>query len=244
MNVSFLTRLLDLIAPRSCAVCGRRLSATEHVLCVSCHLHLPLTHFWLSPYDNPMAQLFWGRIPFAGGQRGQRPNSMERAAALFFYEPHSAMSKIVYDLKYHGDRAAARTMGGIAARTMAESGFFDGIDLIVPIALTRGRQWQRGYNQSMEIARGVSEVTGIPVESGAVKRTAFSGSQTRRHAWERFQNVETVFSVVAPEKVCGRHVLIVDDVVTTGATVASCAGQLCLAGDVRISVLSLCFTKR
>ncbi len=244
MKTSFWTRLCDLIAPRTCVVCGRRLSVTESALCAPCHLHLPLTRFWLSPCDNPMAKLFWGRIPLAGGRPGQRPNSMERAAALFFYEPHSQTSKIVYDLKYHGDRSLAEAMGRIAARTMTDSGFFDGIDLIVPIPLTRGRQWKRGYNQSREIARGVSEVTGIPVENDVVKRTTFSGSQTRRHAWERFQNVETVFSVVAPEKVCGRHVLVIDDVVTTGATVASCASQLCLSGDVRISVLSMCFTKK
>lgn len=243
MKVSFLTRLFDLIAPRTCAVCGRRLSVGESVLCAVCHLHLPLTRFWLSPYDNPMARLFWGQIPLAGGEAGQRPNSMERAAALFYYEPHAQPSKIIYDLKYHSHRNVAEGMGRIAAQTMKDSGFFDGIDLIVPIPLTRGRQWSRGYNQSREIAKGVSQVTGIPMDDGLVKRTAFAGSQTHRHAWDRAQNVEKVFRLVAPQKAEHRHILIIDDVVTTGATVASCARQLCQADDVRISILSLCFTK-
>lgn len=243
MANSFLTRLFDLVAPRSCAICGHRLSVNESVLCASCHLHTPLTHFWLSPYDNPMARLFWGRVPLAGGAEGQRPNSMERAAALFFYEPHAPVSKLIYDLKYHGHRNVGEHMGRIAARTMAPHGFFDGIDLIVPVPLTRRRQWSRGYNQSTEIANGVSLVTGIPVNSKVVRRTAFSGSQTHRHAWERASNVEDVFLLTAPAKAEGRHILIVDDVVTTGATVASCARQLCQARDVRISVLSLGFTK-
>ena len=244
MKASFLTRLFDLISPRTCAVCGRRLSVNESVLCAACHLHLPLTRFWLSPYNNQMARLFWGQIPFAGGETGQRPNSMERAAALFFYESHAQPSKIIYDLKYHGHRNVAEDMGRIAAQTMVSSGFFDGIDLIVPIPLTRRRQWSRGYNQSREIAKGVSQVTGIPVENGIVKRIAFTGSQTRRHAWDRAQNVESVFKLVAPQKAEHRHILIIDDVVTTGATVTSCARQLCQADDVRISILSLCFTKR
>lgn len=244
MKASFLTRLFDLIAPRICAICGRRLSVGESVLCASCHLHLPLTRFWLSPYDNQMARLFWGQIPLAGGQPDQRPNSMERAAALYYYEAHSQASQVVYDLKYHGHRNVAEHMGRIAAQTMMGGGFFDGIDLIVPIPLTRRRQWSRGYNQSREIARGVSQVTGIPVDDGIVKRTAFAGSQTHRHAWDRRQNVEKAFSLVAPQKVEHRHILIIDDVVTTGATVASCARQLCQADDVRISILSLCFTKR
>ena len=244
MKPSLFTRLFDLIAPRTCAICGRRLSVGESVLCAACHLHLPLTGFWRSPLDNPMARLFWGQIPLAGGEPSQRPNSMERAAALFFYEPHSQTSKVVYDLKYHGHRNVAEGMGRIAAQTMMGSGFFDGIDLIVPIPLTRRRQWSRGYNQSREIALGVSQVTGIAVADGIVRRTAFAGSQTHRHAWERTQNVETVFSLIAPQKAEHRHVLIVDDVVTTGATVASCARQLCQADGVRISILSLCFTKR
>lgn len=243
MRAGFLTRLFDLIAPRTCAVCGCRLSAEESVLCAPCHLHLPLTHFWLSPHDNPMARLFWGQVPLAGGNPGQRPNSMERAAALFFYEPHAPASRIIYDMKYHGHRNVAEDMGRIAAQTMMDSGFFSGIDVIVPIPLTRRRQWKRGYNQSREMARGVSELTGIPVRTDIAKRVTFGGSQTRRHLWERKENVETAFRLTSPEKASGRHILIIDDVVTTGSTVAACARQLCQAPGVRISVLSLGFTR-
>jgi len=242
MTTSFLTRLFDLVSPRSCAICGYRLSVHESVLCATCHLHLPFTYYWLSPYDNPMARLFWGRIPLAGGVPPQRPNSLERASALFFYQPHAPASKIIYALKYHGQRSIGTAMGAIAARTMG-SDFFGGIDIIVPVPLTRRRLWSRGYNQSLEIAKGVSAVTGIPVDNELVSRVAFAGSQTKRRLWERTVNVENVFALTAPERAAGRHILIIDDVVTTGATIASCARQLCLAPDVSISVLSLGFTK-
>ena len=243
MTSSFWTRLFDLVAPRCCAICGQRLSVNESVLCAPCHLHLPYTRFWLSPYDNPMARLFYGQIPLAGGQAHQQPNSMERVAALFFYEPHAPASKLIYDMKYHGDRHAAVAMGRIAAQTMGGSGFFDGIDIIVPIPLTKRRQWQRGYNQSEETAKGVSQTTGIPVGRDVVRRTAFASSQTRLQAWERKSNVENVFRLQKPESVEGRHILLIDDIVTTGSTIASCARQLCQATGVRVSIFSLGFTK-
>ena len=243
MKSSLLTHLLDCTSPRRCTICTRRLSANESVVCASCHLHLPHTHFWLTPYDNPMARLLWGQVPLAGGQGEERPNNVERVAALFFYEPHAPASKAIYDLKYHGRRSIGPAMGHVAAKTMAASGFFDGIDIIVPIPLTRRRQWQRGYNQSTEIAKGVSLETGIPIGHDIVKRTSFSRSQTQLQAWERKSNVENVFTLLAPGKARGRHILIVDDIMTTGATAGSCARLLCKAGDVRISVLTLGFTK-
>lgn len=218
------------------------MSVNETALCPVCHLHLPFTRYWLSHEDNPMARLLWGRVPLGGGVPGQRPNCMERAAALFFYEPHAPASKIIYDLKYHGHRYLGDAMGRIAAETMAGSGFFDGVDVIVPVPLTRRRKWSRGYNQSLEIAMGVSGVTGIPVDDKLLKRTSFAGSQTQRHAWERADNVEDVFLLIDPARADGRHILLIDDVMTTGATVSSCARQLCRAHDVRISVLTLGFT--
>ena len=231
MKTSFWTRLFDLIAPRSCAVCGRRLSPNESAICGVCHLHLPFTNFHHHPYDNPMAKLFWGLIP------------VERAAALFFYEPHSEISHIIYDMKYHGQQELGEAMGRIAARQFAKEDFFRDIDALVPIPITRRRQWKRGYNQSMMIARGISSVTDIPIYNNVVKRTQFAGSQTDKHRWERQKNVENVFRLNRPDEVRGKHLLVVDDIVTTGSTIISCANQLCLAGDVSISIMTLGFTK-
>lgn len=230
MKTSFWTKLLDLIAPRTCANCGHRLSANEQVLCPVCYMHLPLTDYHLSPTDNPLVRLFWGQF------------TVERAAALFFYEAQSEATTMIYDMKYHGQRDIAEGLGWIAARLFAQSDFFHDIDAIVPLPLTRKRQWQRGYNQSMEIARGVRDVTGLPIYNKVVKRTHFAGSQTQKNPWERLDNVEQSFQLVDGKLIEGLHLLIIDDVVTTGATIIACGEKLATACD-KISVMSLGLTR-
>jgi len=178
-----------------------------------------------------MARLFWGVIP------------VERAAALFYYEAHSLTSHILYDLKYHDHPEIGVEMGRLAAREFCESEFFDGIDLIVPIPLARNRQRHRGYNQSACLAEGISRVTGIPVEKRVVRRAKFKQSQTQMGRLDRQANVEGVFTLENAKAVQGRHVLVVDDVTTTGATMKACALELLKAGNVRLSFFSLGFTR-
>ena len=228
---NFWYRLLDVLAPRLCVVCGRRLSLTEPVLCASCNMHLPRTGFQFSASDNPMARLFWGLIP------------VERAAALFFYEAGSPTSSIVYDLKYHDHPEIGVEMGRLLGREFAEAGFFDGIDAIIPVPLARSRERHRGYNQSRCIAKGIADATGLPLCDKVLRRTKFKRSQTQMRHWERQENVADVFRLRDASAVGGRHVLLVDDVVTTGATMTACARELLNAGGVRLSLLSLGFTK-
>ena len=134
-------------------------------------------------------------------------------------------------------------MGRMVAKELIPSGFFDGIDRIIPVLLSKKRQHQRGYNQSIEIARGVSEVTGLPLFQKVVKRVSFKGSQTNLGRWERNENVEKVFELIDGTTIQGKHLLVIDDVVTTGATIIACSKELVKAGDVKISVLSLGFAK-
>ena len=230
-TISFWHRLLDLISPRSCVICGRRLSVSEDVICNKCNLHLPRTDYAQNAFDNEMAKLFWGQIP------------IERAAALFHYESHSETANIIYQLKYKNHPEIGETMGRMTARELQRADFFDGIDGIIPIPLTRKRYRQRGYNQSYEIAKGVSEVTGLPIYNDAVQRTNFKGSQTHRWRWDRIENVESAFKLTNAERIAGKHILLMDDVVTTGATMISCAKELSKAGNVKFSTLSLGHTK-
>lgn len=223
--------LLDLIAPRACEVCGTRLSVYDDVLCPSCVMRLPRTKFWLSPLDNPLARLFWGIIP------------LQRVAAFCFYSPGSEMAQVVYDLKYHDRPDIGIMMGRMMATELQSSGFFEGIDLLVPIPLAPRRQRQRGYNQSRQIVEGMSEVLGIEVSDCAVCRTVFMGSQTELSHWERQENVKNVFSLRDADSLKGRHVLLVDDIVTTGATVTACARELLKVDGVRVSILALGFSK-
>jgi ComF family protein len=230
MKTSFWNRLLDVVSPRCCVVCGRRLSSGESVLCAVCHLHLPLTHLEQNPTDNPMARLFWGQIPIV------------RAAALFHYEPQSEMARIIYDLKYNHQPDIGISLGVMAARLFIGHGFFDGIDAIVPIPITRARRWHRGYNQSEQIARGISEVTHLPIYNKVVVRQHFKESQSHKNAMERRENVANAFRLANGEKIAGKHLLLIDDIVTTGSTIIACAQQLCLAPKVSVSILSLGLT--
>ena len=226
-----LTRLINLITPRRCVMCGCRLAIGEDVVCTACNIELPRTGHPASPRNNELARLFWGRIP------------VERAAALFYYRAHSAPGDVIYSMKYRSHPETGELMGRMAAKEFAACGFFDGIDAIVPVPLAKKRQRERGYNQSLEIARGVSAVTRIPITSKALKRKSFEASQTKMNRWQRNENVEDVFLLTDGNAVKGKHILIIDDVVTTGATVISCAKELMKAGGTRFSVMSLGFTK-
>lgn len=226
-RISFWHRVLNLISPQACVICGCRLGISEEVLCTACNLALPRTAFAQHPYDNEMARRFYARLP------------IERAAALFFYEAGSEASRIIHALKYFHHPEIGQVMGRMAAEEMMPYRFFDGIDLIVPVPLARKRQRQRGYNQSEEIAKGVSAVTGIGIDTGIVRRKHFEDSQTHKTQAQRLDNVENAFEAVDATRAAGRHLLLIDDIVTTGATIWACSRPICEAASCRISVLSL-----
>ena len=226
-----LTALLDFISPRACRICGKRLSTAEQEICTVCNRHLPRTRYAETPYDNDMARRFWGRF------------HAERAAALFFYETHNSPSKLIYDLKYHGKEELGEWLGRVTAEEFAANGFFEGIDMIVPVPITWRRKWHRGYNQSLAIARGVEELTGLPVSAKALERTHFNRSQTQLSVSERMENVAGAFRLWRKDGIVGRHILLVDDIVTTGATASECGKLLEKGGAEKISVLSIGCTK-
>ena len=229
--ISFWSRLLDLISPRLCVVCGSRLAVTEETLCSKCYLHLPRTDFGHNLYENVMAKLFWGQI------------AIEKATALFYYEPHAETANILYELKYKNHPEIGVVMGRMMAKELMNSGLFEDIDALVPVPLARKRERQRGYNQSLELAKGISEVTRLPIADKVVRRTKFEGSQTQRGRWERNENVEDVFELIDGNGISGKHLLLIDDVVTTGATIIACAQEMQKASNVKISVLALGFAK-
>ena len=229
--ISFWSRVLDLISPRQCPVCGDRLGVDERLLCTRCNVRLPRTGFAASPYDNEMARRLWGLMP------------VERAAALIYYETGAESAHLIWQLKYGGNAEACRQMGFLVGEELLVQGFFDDIDLIVPVPLTPDRERFRGYNQSTELSRGISEATGLSVVSSAVVRTKFSCSQTQKRGRDRLENVRDAFKLADVTAVAHKHVLLVDDVLTTGATLVSCSSEIMKADDGRISVLTLGFTK-
>ena len=225
------TKLLDFISPRHCVVCGERLAPTESGICSVCMLHLPRTTYQFTPDDNPMVQLFWHLSP------------IERAAALMFYEPHSEMAQLVYEMKYHDRPDIGEDMGRLMANEMQLAHYFDDIDIMLPIPLSRKRMRQRGYNQSEQLAVGIRDITGIPIAKKAVSRKHFRQSQTKLSRHERQENVSDMFKLEDGSLLKNKHVLLVDDICTTGATLLACSDVIRHIEGIRISVLTLGFTK-
>lgn len=229
--VSFWSRIINVLSPRVCSACGRRLNMDERQVCCRCNLHMPRTYFARTPLDNEMARMLWGQIP------------VERAAALFYYKTGSRLTRVVHRMKYGNSPLTGEEMGCMLAKEMVPDGFFEGVDLLVPVPLTPARQRERGYNQSMELAKGISKVTGLAIARNVVRRTKFDVSQTHKRGTERMKNVENAFKLVDGRRIAHRHVMVVDDVMTTGATIIHCARELLKAGDVKISVVTMAFTK-
>jgi ComF family protein len=178
-----------------------------------------------------MTQLFWGLAP------------VSRAAALFFYEPHAEAAQLIYDLKYADRPDIGEDIGRMMAEEMRMADYFAGVDVIIPVPLSSKRKRQRGYNQSEMIARGIHEITHIPVMSRALKRKHFHQSQTSLMRHQRQENVAEMFELRDAKDLEGKHILFIDDVCTTGATLTACANVLKDIPGIRISVLTLGFTK-
>ncbi|MCH4148608.1 MAG: ComF family protein [Prevotella sp.] len=229
--ISVWSRLWDLLSPRQCAVCNARLSAGEHTLCAKCSLHLPRTLYQDTPEDNEMARMFWGRLP------------IKKCAALFFFNAGSESSNIVYKFKYHHHPEIALNMGEMMGLEFQKTTFFEDIDLIIAVPLAKNRQRQRGYNQSELIAAGIHNITCLPIAKGIVRRKDFKESQTQKDRWQRNENVENAFELVNSEPIKGKHVLLIDDVATTGATLCACGKELLKAEGLKLSLLTLSFAK-
>lgn len=217
---------IRLFFPRQCAVCGALLQEGEEGICMKCNMDMPRTNYHLHK-DNPAERLFWGKIP------------LERATSYFFYYKGSSFRRVVHQLKYEGRKDLAEVMGRFMAAELSAAHFFDGIDVIVPVPLHPYKQKMRGYNQSEYIARGVSVVTGISMDTTSVIRMQHTETQTSKSAYERWKNVAGIFRLRCTSSFVGKHILIIDDVLTTGSTTTACVDAFSGVNGVRISVLTL-----
>jgi ComF family protein len=219
---------VSLLFPRLCFACGNHLMRNENLICTECYVVIPRSNYHIK-VENPVAQLFWGRC------------LLEKAAAFSFYNKGSRIRNLIHNLKYKGIKEIGYELGSIYARSLKSSGFTTGIDLIIPVPLHPSKKRIRGFNQSDVISSGIADVTGLPVDTNSLVRTTVSATQTRLSRYERWTNVESIFRVTDPEKIRGRHILLVDDVITTGSTIESCANELLKVEGVRVSVVALAF---
>jgi ComF family protein len=219
---------ISLLFPRLCYGCGNHLMRNENLICTECYVVIPRTGYHTLE-DNPVARLFWGRC------------LIEKAAAFSFYNKGSRIRSLIHNLKYKGVEEIGFELGRIYGLTLKSSGFTNDIDLILPVPLHKSKNRIRGFNQSEIISKGISEVTGLPVDVISLSRINISETQTKRSRYERWINVEGIFCVPDPKNIKGKHVLLVDDVITTGSTIESCANELLKVEGVKVSVVALAY---
>lgn len=221
---------LGLFYPNLCLACGRNLPSQEELICVSCEFRLPETRFH-QHRENPFTERFWGRIP------------LESGAAQYHFVKGGKVQRLIHRLKYDQKQEIGIYLGRRYGRQLLESPWFADIDLIVPIPLHPRKEHQRGYNQSALFARGLSEGMGKPWLANALQRYYFTETQTRKSRMERFGNVEEAFLIGRPETIRGRHILLVDDVITTGATLEACGGKILEIPGTRLSMATIAFAE-
>ncbi|HNW57476.1 MAG TPA: phosphoribosyltransferase family protein [Bacteroidales bacterium] len=219
---------VSLLFPRLCYGCGEHLLRNENLICTECYVAIPRTNYHLVG-ENPVEQLFWGRC------------FLEKAAAFSFYNKGSRIRNLIHNLKYKGIKEIGYELGRIYGRSLKSSGFTSGIDLIIPVPLHPDKKRKRGFNQSECISTGISEVTGLPVDTSSLIRIKASATQTKRSRYDRWTNVDGIFQVSDPYSVRGRHILLVDDVITTGSTIEACAVELLTVKGVKVSAVALAF---
>lgn len=219
---------ISLLFPRLCYACGNHLLRNENLICTECYVVIPRTNYHCKE-DNPVAQLFWGRCV------------IEKAAAFSYYNKGSRIGNLIHNLKYKGIREIGHELGRIYGLTLKASGFTKDIDLIIPVPLHPKKERTRGFNQSETISMGIGAATLLPVDVKTLARIMASPTQTKRSRYERWTNVEGIFKVTDPQTIIGKHVLLVDDVITTGSTIESCTNELLKIKGVKVSVVALAF---
>lgn len=217
---------LDLFFPSLCVVCKERLSEGEQHICTDCLLLIPKTNFHLQP-DNRLEQFFAGRFPF------------QHVAAFAYFVKGGSIQDIIHELKYNRNPHIGRFIGELCGENIKNSDFISSIDILVPVPLHPKRQKERGYNQSLEICKGISHITGIPINSDTLRRKVNNPSQTKNARFDRWKNVEDIFHVVIPETFANKHILLVDDIITTGSTLESCAKEILKCTNSKISIYSV-----
>lgn len=240
-----LTACADLLLPRTCIVCGEKLIPEEEFMCLKCRMNLPLTRFWERTH-NPMADRF-NEILQKRLEKEWVPERYAYACALFFYDSEGDYRHMTQDLKYNGHMLAGRHFGRMLGTRMMSCRHFKDISIVIPVPLHWRRKWKRGYNQSEVIAGELARVLGAEMKTDMLRRVRSTRTQTKLDVKEKTENVSGAFRAAvldwasAPERLAEGHILLVDDVFTTGSTLLACFTALreVFPPTVRISVATL-----
>ena len=223
-----LEALSHLFFPHICYGCGSDLLSQEMILCLRCRNGLPDTDF-AKFENNPIEKIFWGRL------------QVSAAFSQYYFTKDSLIQTLIHQLKYKGKKEVGTDLGKMMGHSLLQSSRFSNIDAVIPLPLFPDKEKKRGYNQATMLCEGISEKTKVPILYDAIKRVRFTETQTRKSRMERWQNVEGVFEVSDHQKLTGKNILLVDDVITTGATLEACGNIISAIPGVSVFVATLAY---
>jgi ComF family protein len=230
IKTGYLADFMALFFPQLCAACMESLVANEYIICTSCLYNLPFTNFHLTA-DNIVARQFWGKI------------KLEAAYALYYFNKGGKIQNLMHQFKYKGVNQIGNILGNIAGEQLIQNDLFKTVDFIIPVPLHKKRLKQRGYNQSACFAEGLAQRLKVAVELHNLVREIPTETQTRKSRFARFENMQDVFFITSPEKLANKHILLVDDIVTTGSTLEACGLALLKIEGLKLSVATIAYAE-
>jgi ComF family protein len=229
-SISIFKDFFELFYPHLCMACDAHLIDQETVLCTKCLYELPRTNYHIDS-ENPINQLFWGRT------------NISNATAYYHFTKGSKFQKLIHKLKYQGHKEIGQFLGKQLAYDIIEDEKYSDIDYVIPVPLHPKKERKRGYNQSDHIAIGIAEVYQIEADTKSLIRKVQTETQTKKSRVERWKNVDSIFELKQKEKFINKHILIVDDVITTGSTIEACVQSFINIEGIRVSVAALAAAK-
>jgi ComF family protein len=230
LQAGYLADFVSLLFPELCKACGESLVAGEDLLCIDCRYNLPFTDFHLKA-DNLVAQQFWGKI------------NLEAAYAMLYFTKGGKIQHLMHQFKYRGIQNIGNLLGNIAGGQLNKNPVFSSADLIIPVPLHKSRLRKRGYNQSANFAEGLAEKLNIPVDEHNLVRIRATETQTHRSRFSRFENMQQVFALTNTESLINKHVILVDDIVTTGSTLEACGTELLKVEGLKLSIATIAYAE-
>ena len=219
----------DLFFPHYCLGCAADFINAKEVICPRCKISLPETHF-INSSHNTIEKIFWGRIP------------IEQATALYYFNKHGLVQQLLISLKYKANIYSGIFLGHALGKSLAASSRFNDIDAIVPLPLHPKNEYKRGYNQAMIIAQGIQEKWAKPILEKSVIRLVDSKTQTHENRISRWENMRNIFYISDPESLQNKHILLIDDVITTGATLEACGEAILSVPGTKLSIAAVAYT--
>jgi ComF family protein len=216
-----------LLFPHVCSGCGSDLLSEESMLCMRCVEAMPETNFEIHP-NNPVEKKFWGRLQLVGG------------TAQYYFTKESLMQQLMHQFKYKSNKDLGLQLGRMMGESLKRSGRFN-VDVLIPLPLFPAKEKKRGYNQATILCDGMAEYMNVQVLNDVIIRPQYTETQTKKGRIERWMNMEGKFILKNSEAIANKHILLVDDVVTTGATLEACGTELLKAENTRLSLATLCY---